>query len=78
MQTENQCFENLDFDKLANEWKQEMLADCNIDIPMIDEPKAEEEAEDDNADIDELIQEESDTRLGDLFQLGEHLNERIL
>lgn len=69
---DNANFGKWDFDKLANEWKQEMLADCNIDIPMIDEPKAEEEAEDDNADIDELIQEESDTRLGDLFQLGEH------
>lgn len=69
---DNANFGKWDFDKLANEWNDEMLADYNIDIPALDEPQAEEEAKDDNCDVDELLQEHSDTRLGDIFRLGNH------
>ena len=70
---DNANFGKWDFDKLANEWSEELLSSVCIDIPVIDEPLIEEEAKDDNCDIDEIKPKEPTSKLGDMYKLGEHI-----
>ena len=71
---DNSAYGEWDFDELANEWDSALLNACAIDIPTIDEPKLEEEAEEDNFDVDEAMKEEKETtcKAGDIWQLGNH------
>jgi site-specific DNA-methyltransferase (adenine-specific) len=69
---DNANFGRWDFDKLANQWSEETLAEMNIDIPDTPDPETEEEAKDDNCDVEALKPKTPTTKLGDIWQLGEH------
>ena len=69
---DNANYGKWDFNKLANEWEEDLLADMNIDIPLQPDPEAEEEAKDDNCDIEALKPDIPRSRLGDIYQLGSH------
>lgn len=71
---DNSAYGEWDFDELANEWDSALLNACAIDIPTIDDPKLEEEAEEDNFDVDEAMTDEKEptTQVGDVWQLGNH------
>lgn len=47
---DNSAYGEWDFDELANEWEEALLNACAIDIPTMEVPKLEEEAEEDEAD----------------------------
>ncbi len=70
---DNANFGKWDFDKLANQFDAELLSEMNIDIPILKEPEAEEEAKDDNADIEALKPTVPKSKQGDIYQLGDHL-----
>lgn len=69
---DNANFGKWDFDKLANQYSEDLLNDMNIEIPEQPEPEAEEEAKDDNCDISAIKPEVPHSRLGDIYQLGNH------
>lgn len=70
---DNSAFGEWDFDDLANEWEETLLTACAIDVPIFDEPKAEEEAEEDNFNPEEtLAEKETTVKEGDIWQLGKH------
>ncbi len=69
---DNANYGKWDFNKLANEWEEDLLSDMNIDIPAMPDPEAEEEAKDDNCNVEELKPDIPRSRLGDIYQLGSH------
>ncbi len=69
---DNSSFGKWDFDKLANKWREEMLSEVCIEIPVIAVPKGEEEAEEDNYDVEGNLPEKPQSRLGDIYALGDH------
>lgn len=69
---DNVNFGKWDFDVLVNNFNEEFLSDMNIDIPKMSDPESEEEAKDDNPDIESLIQDVPRSRIGDIYQLGDH------
>lgn len=69
---DNANYGKWDFNKLANEWEEDLLSDMNIDIPVMPDPEAEEEAKDDNCNVEELKPDIPRSRLGDIYQLGAH------
>lgn len=70
---DNSSFGKWDFDKLANEWDADLLSSVCIDIPIMEEPELEEEAQDDNCDIEEIKPKEPKSKFGDIYKLGEHI-----
>lgn len=68
---DNSAYGEWDFDELANEWEESLLTACAIEIPTMEEPKAEEEAEEDNFNPDDIEQEPT-VKKGEIWQLGNH------
>lgn len=69
---DNSAFGQWDFDILANEFDEAMIAAAAIEIPDFDEPKTEEEAEEDNFTEADEEKAEPITKAGDIWQLGDH------
>lgn len=69
---DNANFGKWDFDKLANQFDTDLISDLCIEIPPEPEPSDEEEAKDDNCNPSDLAPEVPNSRLGDIYQLGEH------
>lgn len=69
---DNAGYGEWDFTMLSSEWSEQLLIDCCIDIPEMEEPKMEEEAEEDNYDVSQGINKTPHSRLGDIYQLGQH------
>lgn len=70
---DNSAYGEWDFDALANEWEQTLITACAIDIPVLEEAKLEEEAEEDDFNVDEAMPtKEPITKKGDIWQLGKH------
>lgn len=69
---DNANYGKWDFEKLANQWEEDLLADMNIDIPAMADPEDEEEAKDDNCDVEALKPDIPRSRLGDIYLLGAH------
>ena len=68
---DNNGYGEWDYDLLANEWGEDILLACAIDIPTAEVTKEEEEPQEDNFDEDnEKI--EPVTKPGDIWQLGRH------
>lgn len=68
---DNNAYGEWNFDLLANEWSEELLLQCAIDIPVVDITAEEKEPEEDdfnedNEDIPTICQP------GDIWQLGDH------
>lgn len=70
---DNANFGKWDFDKLANEWDTDLLLSVCIDVPDIGEIETEEEARDDNCDIEEIKPKIPQSKLGDIYRLGNHV-----
>ena len=68
---DNNGYGEWDYDLLANEWSEELLVACALDIPTVDiMPEEEEATEDDfNEEEDEV---QPITQPGDIWQLGRH------
>ena len=66
---DNVGFGEWDWDDLANNWDEQLLAEWGLDIPNF-EPEVLEAKEDDFAVPDGGV--ETDIVLGDLFEIGEH------
>lgn len=68
---DNNGYGEWDYDLLANEWSEELLIACALDIPTVDiMPEEEEATEDDfNEEEDEV---QPITQPGDIWQLGRH------
>ena len=71
---DNSAYGEWDFDELSNEWDEALINACAIDVPTLDDPKLEEEAEEDNFDVDEAVKQDKETtcKPGDIWQLGKH------
>ena len=70
---DNSGFGEWDYDLLGNEWDKELVDACCIEIPDLGQIETEEEtAEDDNFDPDEAMPKNPVTKVGDIWQLGEH------
>lgn len=70
---DNSAFGSWNYEDLANEWDAALLAACNIELPELDvTASTEDEAEEDNADLDELLPEEPSSKTGDIYLLGNH------
>lgn len=70
---DNANFGKWDFDKLANEWNTDLLLSVCIDVPDVGEIETEEEARDDNCDIEEIKPKIPQSKLGDIYRLGNHV-----
>ena len=70
---DNANFGKWDFDKLANEWDTDLLLSMCIDVPDVGEIETEEEARDDNCDIEEIKPKIPQSKLGDIYRLGNHV-----
>ena len=69
---DNANFGKWDFDKLANQFDTDLLDDLCIEIPPPPDISDEEEAKDDNCNPSDLAPEVPRSRLGDIYQLGQH------
>lgn len=69
---DNSSFGETDFELLINEWSVEEIDAAAIDIPDIETPKTEEQAEDDDFDIEANTPKAAVSKLGDIYQLGDH------
>lgn len=69
---DNSSFGETDFEALINEWSIEDIKAAAIDVPDVEEPVAEEEATDDNYDVEANTPAKARSKLGDIYQLGEH------
>lgn len=69
---DNANFGKWDFDKLANQFDTDLLDDLCIEIPPAPDIEDEEEAKDDNCNPSDLAPEVPRSRLGDIYQLGQH------
>lgn len=69
---DNSSFGETDFEALINEWSIEDIEAAAIDVPDVEEPATEEEATDDNYDIEANTPAKAKSKLGDIYQLGEH------
>lgn len=71
---DNSGFGEWDFDMLSNEWDLQLLQDCAIDFPEIeDESPLLEEPDAQEDDFDEDTEEiETRCKMGDMWKLGEH------
>lgn len=76
IQKDNIAFGQNDWDLLGNEWDIEELQDFGLECEFLEEMETEtekeKEAEEDNYDIENNIEEETTTKIGDCFKLGEH------
>lgn len=69
---DNANFGRWDFEELANNWDEDLLSEMNIDIPIMADPEDEEEAKDDNCDPSALTPAVPVSKLGNIWQLGNH------
>ena len=69
---DNSSFGETDFELLINEWSVEEIDAAAIDIPDIETPQTEEQAEDDDFDIEANTPKAAVSKLGDIYQLGDH------
>lgn len=69
---DNSNYGEWDLDSLANDFTIDEITDAAIDLPEIEEPKEEQEAEEDNYNVEQNIPEQPKSRLGDMFRLGSH------
>lgn len=69
---DNSSFGEIDFDLLINEWELEEIESAAIEIPNIDTPKLEEEAEEDNFDVSANTPKVAKAKVGDIYVLGQH------
>lgn len=69
---DNANYGRWDFEELANNWDEDLLTEMNIDIPDLPDPEEEEEAKDDHCDPSALAPAVPVSKLGDIWQLGNH------
>ena len=70
---DNSSYGEWNFDDLANEWDANLLCECDIEVPALDNVSLEEEAEEDtDFDVEENTPKSSQYKDGDIFQLGRH------
>ena len=69
---DNANYGRWDFEELANNWDEDLLTEMNIDIPDLPDPEEEEEAKDDHCDPSALAPSVPVSKLGDIWQLGNH------
>lgn len=69
---DNSSYGEWDLDALANDFNLDELNAAAIDLPTIDEPKDDQEAQEDNYNVQANTPEEPRSRLGDMFLLGTH------
>lgn len=69
---DNSNYGEWDFEALANDFSIEEINAADIDLPPIEEPVEDQEAEEDNYNVSENLPDQPKSKLGDLFQLGEH------
>lgn len=72
---DNNPFGETDWNMIANEWDVDELKDWGMDLPTdwnTSETSEEKEAEEDDFSEEEAEQAEPRTKLGDVWQLGEH------
>lgn len=72
MLKDNSSFGETDFELLINEWSVEEIDAAAIDIPGIETPQTEEQAEDDDFDVEANTPKVAVSKLGDIYQLGDH------
>lgn len=70
---DNSSFGETNFDDLLSEWDIEEINAAGIDIPDIAEPEEDEEAKDDCYDVAGNTPKKATSRMGDIYQLGDHL-----
>lgn len=70
---DNSSFGETNFDDLLSEWDIEEINAAGIDIPDIEEPEEEDEAKDDCYDVAGNTPKKATSRMGDIYQLGDHL-----
>ncbi len=77
IQKDNIAFGQNDWDAIANDWDVDELRDFGLECEFLSDldsetTEEEGEAEEDNFDVDANVEEETTTRLGDCFRLGNH------
>lgn len=69
---DNSGFGEWNWDDLANEWEAAQLIDWGLDVPELNNVKADEEAEEDDYNPSDDLEKPAKTREGDIYALGPH------